>query len=121
MSPESPTATLFGKQVSELQSDVVVKGTEISGTLHNVTGYTDFSSSVSEQSGHYLALKIPSKGEDETTVEVVGGTKGPVKLDADRNIVLLIASTSQSVKVVSKKDEETSEKTYSLTNITLES
>lgn len=89
--------------------------------MHNVTGYTDFSSSVSEQSGHYLALKIPSKGEDETTVEVVGGTKGPVKLDTDRNIVLLIASTSQSVKVVSKKDEGTSEKTYSLTNITLES
>ena len=54
-------------------------------------------------------------------MEVVGGTKGPVKLDSDRNIVLLIASTSQSVKVVNKKDEETSEKTYSLTNITLES
>ena len=120
MSPENPTATLFGKKVSELQSNVVVKGTDISGTLHNVTGYTDFSSIVTEQSGHYLALKVPSKGEDETTVEVVGGTKGPVKLDADRNIVLLITSTTQSVKVVNKKGEETSEKTYSLTNVTLE-
>ena len=107
--------------MSELQSDIVIGESDISGTLHYVAGYTEFSSLPDEQSGNYLAIKVPSKGEDETTVEVVGGTKGPVKLDADRNIVLLIASTSQSVKVVNKKDEETSEKTYSLTNITLES
>ena len=106
--------------MSELQSDISVKTDEITGTLHNVTGYTDFSSIPGEQSGHYLALKIPSSGDDETTVEVVGGTKGPVKLDSDRNIVLLITSTSQSVKVVKKKGSETVDKTYSLTNLTLE-
>ena len=55
------------------------------------------------------------------TVELVGGTKGPVTLDADKNIVLLIKSnTTQSIKVVSTKDGSSVTKTYTLTGLTLE-
>lgn len=94
---------------------------DISGTLHYVTDYTEFSSLPGEQSGNYLAIKVADSGADSTTVEIVGGTKGPVKLDADRNIVLLIKDKDlQSIEIVNTKDGETEKKTYTLTGLTLE-
>lgn len=122
MEPENGGVNLFGKNVSDLQSDVSVDGDEITGTLKYVTGYTGFSSNESEQSGNYLALKIETVPDDvETTVELVGGTKGPVTLDEDMNIVLLIKNKdTQSIKVVSTDGDETVTKTFGLTGLTLE-
>lgn len=119
--PESASSTLLGKKVSDLQSNIVVGDDSISGSLKHVTGYTGFSSKAAEQEGHYLALKFTTDPADAvTTVELVGGTKGPVALDADRNIVLLIKSNTQSVKVVSTKNDISTIQTYSLTGLTLE-
>ena len=121
-SAESADATLLGKKVSDLQSNVVVGEDGISGSLKHVTGYTGFSSKTSEQEGHYLALKFDVTPADAvTTVELVGGTKGPVALDEDKNIVLLIKNNSQSVKVISTKDSSSVTKIYTLTGLTLES
>lgn len=119
---ESGDTTLFGKKVSDLQSNIVIGENAISGSLKHVTGYTEFGSKSSEQEGHYLALKFDVTPADAvTTVELVGGTKGPVTLDADKNIVLLIKSnTTQSIKVVSTKDGASVTKTYTLTGLTLE-
>ena len=119
---ESGDTTLFGKKVSDLQSNIVIGENAISGSLKHVTGYTEFSSKSSEQEGHYLALKFDVTPADAvTTVELVGGTKGPVTLDADKNIVLLIKSnTTQSIKVVSTKDGASVTKTCTLTGLTLE-
>ena len=121
-SAESGDTTLFGKNVSDLQSNIVIGEDTISGSLKHVTGYTGFSSKTSEQEGHYLALKFSVTPSDATTVvELVGGTKGPVTLDADMNIVLLIKSnTTQSIKVTSSKDGASATKTYTLTGLTLE-
>ena len=123
MEPENGGVNLFGKNVSDLQANVFVNGDEITGTLKHVTGYTGFSSNESEQSGNYLALKIETVPDDVvTTVELVGGTKGPVTLDEDKNIVLLIKNKdTQSVKVVSTDGGETVTKTFGLTGLTLES
>lgn len=119
--PENASATLLGKQVSELQSDIVVGADSISGSLKHVTGYTGFSSKAAEQEGHYLALKFATDPADAaTTVEFVGGTKGPVALDADRNMVLLIKSNTQSIKVVSTKNGKSTSKSYDLAGLTLE-
>ena len=120
--PEDGEAVLFGKTVNELQSDVVVSDDEVTGTLKYVDGYVDFSSIVSEQSGNYLALKIEAEpAESETVVELVGGTKGPVTLDDDMNIVLLIKNKdTQSIKVTTTHNEESITKTYGLSGLTLE-
>lgn len=120
--PEDGEAVLFGKTVNELQSDVVVSDDEVTGTLKYVDGYVDFSSNVSEQSGNYLALKIEAEpAEAETVVELVGGTKGPVTLDEDMNIVLLIKNKdTQSIKVTTTHNEESVTKTYGLSGLTLE-
>lgn len=120
--PEDGEAVLFGKTVNELQSDVVGSDDEVTGTLKYVDGYVDFSSNVSEQSGNYLALKIEAEpAEAETVVELVGGTKGPVTLDDDMNIVLLIKNKdTQSIKVTTTHNEESVTKTYGLSGLTLE-
>lgn len=120
--PEDGEAVLFGKTVNELQSDVVVSDDEVTSTLKYVDGYVDFSSNVSEQSGNYLALKIEAEpAEAETVVELVGGTKGPVTLDDDMNIVLLIKNKdTQSIKVTTTHNEESVTKTYGLSGLTLE-
>lgn len=104
-----------------MQSNIVVGETEITGTLNYVTGYTEFSSEPSEQSGNYMALKFDSDPSDATiTVEIVGGTKGPVALDSDKNIVLLIRNKdTQSIKVTFAKGGESVVKTYGLTGMTL--
>ena len=120
--PEDGEAVLFGKTVNELQSDVVISDDEVTGTLKYVDGYVDFSSNVSEQSGNYLALKIEAEpAEAETVVELVGGTKGPVTLDDDMNIVLLIKNKdTQSIKVTVNDGKDSATKTYGLTGLTLE-
>lgn len=120
--PKDGEAVLFGKAVNELQSGVVVSDDEVTGTLKYVDGYVDFSSNVSEQSGNYLALKIEAEPtEAETVVELVGGTKGPVTLDDDMNIVLLIKNKdTQSIKATTTHNEESVTKTYGLSGLTLE-
>ena len=120
--PEDGEAVLFGKAVNELQSDVVVADDEVTGTLKYIDGYVGFSSNVSEQSGNYLAIKIDTEPvEAKTVVELVGGTKGPVTLDEDRNIVLLIKNKdTQSIKVTVNNEGNSSTKTYKLTGLTLE-
>ena len=120
--PEDGEAVLFGKAVNELQSEVVVADDEVTGTLKYVNGYVDFSSNTSEQSGNYLALKIEAEpAEAETVVELVGGTKGPVALDDDMNIVLLIKNKdTQSIKVTATHNGESITKIYGLSGLTLE-
>ena len=121
--PEDGEAVLFGKAVNELQSDMVVADDdEVTGTLKYVNGYVDFSSNTSEQSGNYLALKIEAEpAEAETVVELVGGTKGPVALDDDMNIVLLIKNKdTQSIKVTTTHNEESITKIYGRSGLTLE-
>ena len=112
--------------MSELQAaDVTVGESEITGTLHYVTNYTGFDASEpSEQVGNFLALKINASSIEgvTTVVELVGGTKGPVNLDSDMNVVFHIQNKdTESVKVSRKKGSESEDKVYTLTNLTLES
>lgn len=126
MNAEAQTTNVLGKPVSELQSsDVTVGDSAITGTLHYVTGYTGFhGSDPLEQEGNFLALKIDAITTEgvTTTVELVGGTKGPVTLDSDMNIVLHIQNKdTESVKVTVSKGGESETKTYGLSGLTLES
>ena len=96
---------MLGKLASDLQTDVVVEGCEVIGTLHHVTGYTGFSGNVDMQSGNYIALKfVITPADAVTTVEVVGGTSGPATLDSDLNAVLKISDiATQQIRVISQK------------------
>lgn len=104
-----------------MQTGIIISEDSISGTLNYVTNYTGFSSNVEEQSGNYIGLKIETESKDAvTTVEIVGGTKGPVQLDEDMLFIGRIKNKdTQSIRVVSTTGEETTTKTYSLTGLTL--
>ena len=96
---------LFNKTVSDLQENVVVGVSSISGTLKYVDDYTGFSSKTEEQSGNYLAIHADDPNADTVTIELLGGTKGPVTLDEDRVAVLRIKDkNTQSIKAVSYKN-----------------
>lgn len=121
--PEDGETTLFGKKVNELQSDVNFVGDNIQGALKYVTGYTGFSGDPELQEGNFLAFKVaPSLGEGATyTIEVVNGHSGPVELDSDMNAVIRIESNStQSLKIVGTLGEDSVERIYSFSGLTLE-
>lgn len=67
-------------------------------------------------------MKVAPDSRDAVViVELVGDTKGPVTLDEDRNIVLLIKNKdTQSIKVTVNNEDNSSTKTYKLTGLTLE-
>lgn len=114
----------MGKKPSDLQTGLKVSGTEITGTLNYVTGYTGFNGSVvEEQEGNYLALKFDiTPAVSETTVEIIGGKKGPVTLDEDKMFVGRITNKdTQSIKVTATSKDKTATKTYKLTGLTLAS
>ena len=116
----SPSEDLFGKTVTDLQENVVIGSSAITGTSKYVTGYTGFSSKPEEQEGNYLVIHCAATDADSITVELVGGTKGPVTLDADGLIVELIRNTSQKIKVVATKGNLKEEKVFSLSGLVLE-
>lgn len=111
----APDEDLFGKVIGDLQSDVVVGEDSITGTLQYVTNYTGFSSKVEEQSGNYLVIHNTTNLDTPIFVEIIGGTSGPIQLDSDGIIILLIRNNNQKVKVSSGDIV----KEYSLKNLVL--
>lgn len=115
----------YGKAANTLQSDVVVSDSEITGTLHYVTDFTEFSEEPEKQSGNYLALTFEANEDAKVTVTFNGGltTFSPVVLEpGDRDCVFRITDkSSQSISVKVEKSGKTIDKTYSLTGLTLES
>ena len=62
--PIEAQTQLYGKSVSELQSDITInKDGTISGTLNYIKDYKQFSDVEEEQSGNYLALKFKEATE----------------------------------------------------------
>lgn len=127
--PVAGTETKYGKKVSDLQDDVVINTNwRIDGTLHYVTGYTEFNSSEpTEQEGNYLALDFSDNWLGETdpttfTVELKGGTKGPVTLnEGDSFCVFRVTDLdTQSIEVVSTDSTGTTTVRYSLKGLILE-
>lgn len=127
--PMTGTETAYEKRVSDLQDDVVINANrKIDGILHYVTGYTGFNGSDStEQSGHYLALDFADNWLGDTdpttfTVELKGGTKGPVTLtELGAFCVFRVTNpNTQSIKVVSTDSTGTTTVEYSLKGLTLE-
>ena len=112
-------ADLFGKVASDLQENVEVGSTEITGTLKYIDDYSSAYSG-DEASGNYLVLKAKSVYGAVITGEVVGGDHGPSTLDADGILICRITSNSQSVKFVATTSNGSATVTYALTNLVLE-
>jgi peptidyl-tRNA hydrolase len=110
---------LWGKQVSDLQENVVVGTDLVSGTLKYISDYSS-AWGAGEDSGNYLVLKAATNiTADRITVEVVGGDHGERTLDSDGIAVLRIKNTAQSVRFKAYLGTDLDVKTFALTGLTL--
>lgn len=118
------TGTILNKAVTAIQSNVVIKNNEITGTLKYVTGWTEFSSKTELQSGNFLALAFDADPTaDKITVELVNSTdtNGPVTLDSDKDIVVRVSDKDiQYIEVKAYKDGEVTSQIYKLDGLVLE-
>ncbi len=112
---------LFGLTVTDLQDDVTIDGTSISGTLKYIsTGWDPGTWSAAESTGNYIALHFEVPDVEGVTITVT--VTNPVTLDADGIVVLRIADKdTQTITVVaSKEGYDSVTKVYTLTGLTLE-
>ena len=114
---------LLGKSVTDLQSDISIGATSISGTLKYVTGYTGFSGDEALQSGHYLAVHCDT-GEvtaDSIKVQLINGDYGPATLDEDGIAILRIKDKdAQALNVIAYKDGRAVSRIFSLSGLVME-
>ncbi len=120
--PESASATLFGKTVSQYQTDVNVIDNVIVGSL----SYLDAGEVVDAWgAGNFVALKFVIIDPDITFSDIKVGLNpshggGLVTLDADLNGVFKITDkTEQTFRVEVTKDGVTKTKDYILSGLTV--
>ncbi|WP_035778392.1 hypothetical protein [Butyrivibrio sp. MC2013] len=112
---------VFEKDKDNIQSGITINEDKITGTLKPITGWTAFSSKATEQSGHYIYLKV--NGSEPAKVAIVPSYANPslengVTLDSDRDIVLRVTNKDeQKVKVWYGEEEP---RLYDLSGLTLE-
>lgn len=113
-----PSENLFGKTVSDLQSDIELDGDEITGTLKYVADYSS-AFGPGMDSGNYLAIHASVPDVEDVTITVTVNQESV--LDPDGICVCYIGDKdSQTVKVVaSKEGYEDVEKVYGLSGLTL--
>lgn len=105
-----------------MQENLVVRDGVAYGTLKYVSGWTEFSSKPSEQSGNYIALKVTGVPAGATiTYKLKGSSKAPVTLDEDKNIVVICTNKPNAVLQFTVTDsDETVVKEVALSGITFE-
>ena len=77
--------TLLGKQVSDMVGDnlIVLNDGSVQGNFHYVTGYKEFSSDTSEQSGYYFPFHLTKTGTNMTFKKNGVPTKEGIAFDPD--------------------------------------
>lgn len=118
----------YGKTGNDLQTNVNVSRTAVTGTLKYVTGYTGFNGSeLNEQEGNYLALDFSTDMDAEgatVKVELVNGTKGEVQLTYPGDMFCVFRVTdknTQNIRVTATKEGATSTRELDLSGLVLES
>ena len=109
---------LFGKDVDDLQENIVVGTNAITGTLKYVADYSSAFSG-DEASGNYIAIKSTAISGAVLTAEVVNGVHGEVTLDSDGILVARIANNNQSIRITATIDGQSETKTFALTDLVL--
>lgn len=122
MQAKESSATILGKQVSDLQENVYVNDTFVNGVLNYVTGFTAFDQSHEEyQEGHYLALQFEASDGAVTKIQTVGGIDDTVwkTLDTDMDAVIYVKSNKMKLRVKCELNGDVINKTYSFGGLKL--
>ena len=109
----------------ELQTDIEVTSSLVSGTLYYVDDFDEFSPGTPELcEGHYVALKFEAPEDSTVTIQVFDNDvarSAPKALDSDMNaIIRVVDPANMKLKVVvSMTDAEDLEKTYRFSGLKL--
>ncbi len=124
--PEEGVNIVLDKTVSDLQTDISINvDNEITGTLADITGWTEYSAEPSEQDGNFLVLNISADPSDSTlVVELNDDVIDPVEVDSDPTDVFIfrIEDKDEDVITVTAYDSDpidAVEEVYTLTGLTL--
>lgn len=113
-------ATIFETAVRDMQTDLVVNGQYIEGTLHKLT---DGAIAGWWGEGYFMALNFDDIPEDATVMVgfIPSMGSGFATLDEDHNGVFKVTDkNSQIFKVITKKGDERIEDTYYLGSLVFE-
>ena len=111
---------LGGKSAADLQEGITIDNftQKISGKLKYVTGYTQFSGAVEEQSGNYLVTKVESSNNATLYVGRSDGTW--VSIDADGLIIGRITDKTKPIRIKAVKDGQETIFNYDVSDLELE-
>lgn len=117
------TTDLFGKVVTDLQSNVRVRGSNITGTLKYVDDYTGFDPSHPElQVGNYLVVRASTDVEGTTIYAKLSGDFK--ELDSDGILVVRVTNETKNLPLVFKAVKDgytTTVDNFNISRLTLNS
>ena len=119
----SSTTDLFGKVVTDLQTNVRVRGSNVTGTLKYVDDYTGFDPSHPElQVGNYLVVHATTDVEGATIYAKLSGEFK--ELDSDGILVVRVTDETKNLPLVFKATKDgytTTVDNINISRLTLES
>ena len=111
---------LYGLTASDLQSDLQIGDTSISGILSYIPSYPNYSSVLEEQSGYYLALSFSANPGATITTELVPGAGKSKPVTDGFCVYRIMDKDNQAIRVsVTKKGCSSVTKDYSLNQLIL--
>ena len=124
---ESPSATVYGKLVSDIQDGVFVNEKSIEGVCKYVTGWTEaWGSDPAENSGNFVALHFDDTNGAVNTVRTIGGFHDDriAECGDDKYVVLHVKNNATKIVIRSvlnggTANEEVIEKTLSCSGLKL--
>ena len=121
IAPNPGYETLYGIDVSDMQSNIQITNDGITGTLKYIEeGWDAGTWGADEDEGNYLALKFEADPGATVQVQVVNGVNGPVTLDDDMWCVFRITNkATQKIRATSTIGGKSITKTYDLNGLTL--
>lgn len=118
---EAETNEIMGANPNTLQKDIAIVGNDITGELLYKEGFTGYSQSAELQEGNFFAFKIAPSVEGATIkLKLLGGVGPEVTMDADLNAVVRITATTQKIRVIMTKNNNSITRVYTLSGLVLD-
>lgn len=121
--PSQQTELLGDKRVSDLSTDLSLKGNDFQGSLNHIDGWENFSSDPSENTGNFLPIYFEeAKGQPKGTVKAeLKGTgaklKKPVEVDPSDGLIVFQIHNKDNTIEVTQEGKQT--KTLTVKDLTL--
>lgn len=125
LAPVGASETVYGITASNIQTGINTNSGAVTGTLKMISDGTDWTPGTwgtGEDTGNYLALKAVGIPEGATaTIELVGGTHGPVALDPSDGYLAVcrVTNTAQKIRMTAVLGNYGETKIYTLNKLVL--